>query len=285
MSKVKFYQYSKCSTCVKAKKFLEKKGIEFDSIDITEKAPSKKELQAEQAPGEEGSRSLASLPQQLQKAIRQALKGLNIKEEKKEQGNIPRDPNQLALRPSDATSRKKQDLVMEGKNLPKGREQQSVGSGASGGDGQEGGKPTEGGSAAQPPDQGSGMQQLARAQLNRKNARGQFQPNSPQMPGRGGESGEGGPGAGSGTDPRVLGDKAQLGAGANTFQLALDATHERVMSGEGAEEAEKDIGGVIEKSKKRLSQRQSFDDAIRKSQVPPEYEEIVKRLFSRGESQ
>ena len=42
---------------------------------------------------------------------------------------------------------------------------------------------------------------------------------------------------------------------------------------------------MIEKSGKNLSQRQSLDDAIRKAQIPPEYEEIVKRLFSRGESQ
>lgn len=245
----------------------------------------KKELQAEQAPGEGESRSLASLPEELQKAIRQTLKGLDIKEEKKEEGNIPRDPDQVALRPSDSPPQQQQARAIEGKNLPKGQEQQSLGTGASEGNGQKGGKPSEGDDASQSPDQGSGMQQLARAQLDRKNARGQFQPNSPQMPGRGGESGEGGPGAGGGTDPRVLGDKTQLGAGANTFQLALDATHERVMSGEGPEDAEKDVGGVIEKSTKRLSQQQSFDDAIRKSQVPPEYEEIVKRLFSRGESQ
>ena len=244
----------------------------------------KKEFPADQSLGDGESRSLASLPAELQKAIRQALKGLNIKEEKKEPGNIPRDPNQLALRPSDAASQQKQNFVMEGKNLPKGQQQQAVGGGAPGGQGQEGGKPTEGDNTTQPPDQGSGMQQLARAQLDRKNARGQFQPNSPQMPGRGGESGEGGPGAGSGTDPRLLGDKTQLGAGTNTFQLALDATHERVMGGDNLEEAEKDVGGVIEKSTKRLSQQQALDDAIRKSQVPPEYEEIVKRLFSRGES-
>ena len=76
-----------------------------------------------------------------------------------------------------------------------------------------------------------------------------------------------------------------MSGGANTFQLALDATHERVMTGENLPEAEKYEGGVIEKSTKSLSQRQSLDDAIRKSQVPPEYEEIVKRIFSRGESQ
>lgn len=244
---------------------------------------SDKELQRG-APSSEGeSRSLASLPEELQKAIRKALQGLDIKEEKKEQGNVPPDPNQLALRPTDEASQKKPDFAIEGKPPPTRKERQAAGRGGQGGE--ENGTPAGNGGAAQPPDQGSGMQQLARAQLGRKNTRGQFQPNSPQMPGRGGESGEGGPGAGSGTDPRLFGNKAELASGANTFQLALDATHERVISGDDLEEAEKYEGGVIEKSTKSLSQRQSLDDAIRKSQVPPEYEEIVKRLFSRGESQ
>ena len=44
MSQVKFYQYKKCSTCVKASKFLKQKGVEYVDIDITEKAPTKKEL-------------------------------------------------------------------------------------------------------------------------------------------------------------------------------------------------------------------------------------------------
>ncbi len=41
---MKFYQYSKCSTCVKAKKFLESKGIDFKDIPIVDKPPTKKEL-------------------------------------------------------------------------------------------------------------------------------------------------------------------------------------------------------------------------------------------------
>ena len=43
---MKLYQYPKCSTCRKATKFLNEKGIEFDSIDITEQPPTKLELQA-----------------------------------------------------------------------------------------------------------------------------------------------------------------------------------------------------------------------------------------------
>jgi arsenate reductase len=42
--KPKVYQYAKCSTCRKALAFLEKNGVDFDSIDIVTKPPSKKTL-------------------------------------------------------------------------------------------------------------------------------------------------------------------------------------------------------------------------------------------------
>jgi hypothetical protein len=229
---------------------------------------------------EQESRSLASLPEEMQKAIRQALQGLqNKNQDQNEQGTSPPPNNRLALRPTD--ERKKPDFAIEGQNLPRGKDQQKTGRNSQGDEGK-GGPPSGSGGNSQAPDQGSGMQRLDRARLDRKNARGQFQPDSPQIPGSQGEAGEGGPGAGSGTDPRVLGNPANLGNGTHTFQLALDSTHEK---GEGVEIEDKDEGGVIEKSTKNLSQRQSLDDAIRKAQVPPEYEEIVKRLFSRGESQ
>lgn len=225
------------------------------------------------------ARSLASLPQELQQAIRQALRGLQDKDSnKKEQGTTPALGNRLALKPSD--EKKNPDFSIEGKNLPKGKEQQSSARGQSGGG--KDGPPSGTGGSTQAPAQGSGIQHLDRARLDRKNARGTFQPDSPQIPGSGGESGAGGPGAGSGTDPRLFGNQTNLSGGANTFQLSLDATHER---GSGGEVEDKDEGGIIEKSGKNLSQRQSLDDAIRKAQIPPEYEEIVKRLFSRGESQ
>ncbi|HEV8713588.1 MAG TPA: hypothetical protein VGX03_12270 [Candidatus Binatia bacterium] len=225
-------------------------------------------------------RSLAALPEELQKAIRQALQGLPDKgRDQENQGTTPPPGNRLALRPSD--EQKKPNFAVEGQNLPKSKEQQAVGRAGQGGE-SKGGSPSGAGGNAQAPDQGSGMQRLDRARLDRKNARGQFQPDSPQIPGSEGEAGAGGPGAGSGTDPRLFGNPANLGTGAHTFQLALDSTHEK---GEGSETEEKDEGGVIEKSTKNLSQRQSLDDAIRKAKIPPEYEEIVKRLFSRGESQ
>ncbi len=256
-----------------------------------ETSPQAKEKGQEQLTGQESEqgepRSLASLPEQLQKKIREALKGLDIKDpERQEPGNVPLDEKQLALRPSDMASQRRPDFEAEGKNLPKGKEQQTGGrGGGQGSDGKSSGSPTSSGGSAQPPAQGSGMQQLDRARLDRRNARGQFQPDSGQIPGRGGESGEGGPGAGSGTDPNLLGRQGDLSGGARSFQLALDATHERVLGEDAPEGSGKDEGGIIEKSSKSLSQRQSLDDTIRKAQVPPEYEEIVKRLFSRGESQ
>ncbi len=39
------YQYSKCSTCRKALAWLEKKGIEFEPVDIVTRPPSRATLQ------------------------------------------------------------------------------------------------------------------------------------------------------------------------------------------------------------------------------------------------
>jgi len=231
---------------------------------------------------EQESRSLASLPEEIQKAIRQALQGLPDKDPQQgNQGTNPPPKDRLALRPAD--EQRKPDFTVQGKELPKGKAQQSSGRGGQGND-NKGGPPSGPGGNAQAPAQGSGIQHLDRARLDRRNARGQFQPDAQQAPGSQGEAGAGGPGAGSGTDPRLFGNPANLPGGPRTFQLALDSTHERVEGSEG-EAGEKDEGGIIEKSSKGLSQRQSLDDAIRKAQIPPEYEEIVKRLFSRGESQ
>ena len=44
MADVKVYSYAKCSTCRKALKFLESKGVEHKVIDITEQPPTKAEL-------------------------------------------------------------------------------------------------------------------------------------------------------------------------------------------------------------------------------------------------
>ena len=42
---LKVYSYKKCSTCVKALKFLKAKKMDPDVIDITEQPPTKKELE------------------------------------------------------------------------------------------------------------------------------------------------------------------------------------------------------------------------------------------------
>ncbi|MBP9707899.1 MAG: arsenate reductase family protein [Oligoflexales bacterium] len=44
MKKIKFYGYNKCSTCVKAKKFLDKHSVTYEDLDITTTAPSAAEL-------------------------------------------------------------------------------------------------------------------------------------------------------------------------------------------------------------------------------------------------
>ena len=41
---MKVYEYKTCSTCKKALKYLNDKGVEFEKIDIASKPPSKKEL-------------------------------------------------------------------------------------------------------------------------------------------------------------------------------------------------------------------------------------------------
>ncbi|MBM4258317.1 MAG: hypothetical protein FJ147_20775 [Deltaproteobacteria bacterium] len=245
----------------------------------------------EAPPGEtrpQEARSLASLPEALQQKIRQALQGLPDKAPKpqeQKEGTPGKEDRRLALKPSDKT--KTPDAVTEAKNLPPGTtEQQIQGNRRGQGNDKKGGNPTNIGSGTQTPAQGSGIQQLERAQLDRKPPKGAFQPSpdSPQMPSSGGEAGAGGPGAGSGTDPRLYGEQSILNDGSKSFQLALETTHEKTHKGEESETEDKDEGGIIEKSTGGLSQQQSLDDTIRKSRIPAEYEDIVKRVFTRGES-
>jgi len=242
--------------------------------------------QSQDAPGDKRNldlRSLASLPEALQEKIRQALQGLPNRGQppKPQEAQPANQDRRLALQPS--KDQKKPTASMEGQNLAQGEKSP----GASRNRGDKGKEQASGngnpGTAMSAPTQGAGLQQLEHAQLDRKSARGAFQPDSPQVPGSGGEAGEGGPGAGSGTDPRIYGEQKDLGSGSHTFQIALETTHEKSHEGE-TETDDKDTGGIIDKSTKNLSQQQSLDDAIRKSQIPAEYEEIVKRLFARGES-
>ena len=41
---MKIYEYKNCSTCQKALKYLDKKGVKYEKIAITEQPPSKSEL-------------------------------------------------------------------------------------------------------------------------------------------------------------------------------------------------------------------------------------------------
>ncbi|MBV2168515.1 MAG: arsenate reductase family protein, partial [Bdellovibrio sp.] len=41
---LKVYEYAKCSTCVKALKFLDGKKVRYEKLPIVEKAPTQKEL-------------------------------------------------------------------------------------------------------------------------------------------------------------------------------------------------------------------------------------------------
>ncbi len=45
MAQAKVYSYKKCSTCVKALKFLDENNVKAEVIDITEQPPSKQELE------------------------------------------------------------------------------------------------------------------------------------------------------------------------------------------------------------------------------------------------
>ena len=241
------------------------------------------------------TQTLASLPKEVQESIRRALKGLQIAPNPQTQQshsgssdasaassqlNQSNQSNQLALNPGQANNPHRQpDFSVETKDLPSGEQTQSGQSGQANNS-----KSGLGGQAGQAPAQGSGLQQLSQARLGRKNTRGSFKPKAPQMPGQnaGGLRGAG-TGAGSGTDPNVLGQRANLGTNENTFQLSLDSTYELNRRGEG-EPVMYEGELPPSKSRRNLSQQQSLDDTIRKAKIPPEYEAIVKRLFSRGES-
>ena len=231
----------------------------------------------------EGLRDLAALPEDLQHALREALPGLRephdaAAEQKAGEERLAGEGDRL--RPEDDLSLEDrlaaQTLGGEsGNERGAGREgTQDSGDDAAAG-GREGAEPA----GAQ---RGSGLQRLRQARLDPRGAAAAPQPGGPQQASRGGRAGRGGQGAGTGTDPRLYGDAAALGGGPQTFSLSLDASFEKGRT--GSEGVEDEGGGVTVKSTGRLSDTQAFDDAIRNARVPPEYEDIVKNLFSRGDS-
>jgi hypothetical protein len=96
--------------------------------------------------------------------------------------------------------------------------------------------------------------------------------------GKGNSPGTGGAGAGSGGDKAGLyGERQAPGHASGSFTLDLDAakSSESTKEGEGAP--------LPLPPSARLAEDQRLDDAVRRAQVPVEYETIVQRMFNRGE--
>ena len=92
-----------------------------------------------------------------------------------------------------------------------------------------------------------------------------------------GGSGNGGAGAGSGGDKEGLyGERQAAGKATGSFALDLDA----MRSAQPTKESGDDSPSAAPPS--RLADDQRLDDAIRRAQVPVEYEKIVQRIFNRG---
>jgi arsenate reductase len=66
---IEFYGYKKCSTCRKAEKTLESKGVEYKFIDITETPPSKAKLKKVLQQGELEIRKLFNTSGEQYKAL------------------------------------------------------------------------------------------------------------------------------------------------------------------------------------------------------------------------
>jgi hypothetical protein len=120
------------------------------------------------------------------------------------------------------------------------------------------------------PARGEAPKELGRVE----SGRAKIQARAPQA--KGGASGNGGAGAGSGGDQDGLyGERQAPGQTAGSFALDLDA----MRSVQPAKEGESDSPSAPPSS--RLADEQRLDDAIRRAQVPVEYEKIVQRIFAR----
>lgn len=99
-----------------------------------------------------------------------------------------------------------------------------------------------------------------------------------KMPSPIGEGGTGHAGAGSGGDKDGLfGERQAVGAAGGSFSLDLDAMRGRE---DGKQEGD---GSSNPRADSALAPNQRVDDAIRRAQVPAEYEAIVQRLFNRSD--
>jgi hypothetical protein len=91
-----------------------------------------------------------------------------------------------------------------------------------------------------------------------------------------GGSGSGGAGAGSGSDrDGLFGEPQEPSQGTRSFALNLDA----LRSAEPSTDGQDDSPAL---PANRLAEDQRLDDAVRRAQVPFDYETIVQRLFNRA---
>lgn len=79
---IKFYGYNKCSTCVKAKKLLTAKKVEFEDIDITSTPPTKKLLKDILASGDYELKDLFNRSGQLYRSMNMKEKVKTLSKEK-----------------------------------------------------------------------------------------------------------------------------------------------------------------------------------------------------------
>jgi hypothetical protein len=75
----------------------------------------------------------------------------------------------------------------------------------------------------------------------------------------------------------LFGERQAAGKGAGSFAVDLDA----LRSTQPDKDGDSDPSTMAPTS--RLSEDQRLDDAVRRAQVPVEYEAIVQRIFNRGE--
>ncbi|MGH7820576.1 MAG: hypothetical protein ACREQ9_12445, partial [Candidatus Binatia bacterium] len=122
---------------------------------------------------------------------------------------------------------------------------------------------------------GEGPKALERVEVGKPqqpaNRRPQGKGQPPSGSGSGGGSGLGGDAGG------LYGEEDAAGKSGGSFAFDLDAIQNRQPSKDG-----EDAGGGVRPAG-RLGAEQRLDDAIRRAQVPAEYEKIVQRIFSRGE--
>lgn len=211
---------------------------------------------------------LAALPEELQEALKRALAGLPDSEGKLQSDMSITEENKLAWDDADNFDQLSSN---NGNNTTESGplESRDMSENAATGD--------DAGSGS-PPKVGGGLQKLRQARLERRKNIGVLQSGAPQRKSQGGRAGKAGLGAGKGTDKRLYGSITIPPGGPQTFSLSLDGSFEK--SSTGQETIKDEGGGVFIKSASELNENQTSDDAIRNAQVPAEYEEIVKRLFS-----